>query len=57
MVPQKNVEKLAEAMEFLARNREKLNEYKKMSLDKAKEYCLKNVAEKWRKLINLASKQ
>ena len=56
IVPQKNVEKLAEAMEFLARNREKLNEYKKMSLDKAKEYSLKNVAEKWRSLIELALK-
>jgi len=55
IVPQKNVEKLAEAMEFLARNREKLNEYKKMSLERAKEYSLKNVEEKWRKLINLAS--
>jgi glycosyltransferase involved in cell wall biosynthesis len=56
IVPQKNIEKLAEAMEFLARNREKLNEYKKMSLERAKEYSLKNVAEKWRSLIELALK-
>jgi glycosyltransferase involved in cell wall biosynthesis len=56
VVPQKNVEKLAEAMEFLIRNREKLNEYKKISLERAKEYSLENVATKWRKLISLASK-
>jgi len=43
-------------MEFLARNRKKLNEYKKMSLERAKEYSLKNVTEKWKKLMNLASK-
>lgn len=56
IVPQKDVEKLAEAMEYLVRNREKLNEYKKMSLERAKEFSLENVAEKWRKLIKLAAK-
>ena len=57
IVPQKDVEKLAEAMEYLVRDREKLNEYKKMSLERAKEFSLENVAEKWRKLVKLAAKQ
>jgi glycosyltransferase involved in cell wall biosynthesis len=57
IVPQKNVEKLAEVMELLIRNKEKLNEYKKMSLERAKEFSLENIANKWRKLIKLAVKQ
>jgi len=57
IVPQKNVEKLAEAMEYLIINKEKLNEYKKMSLERAKEFSLGNIANKWRKLIELAIKQ
>jgi glycosyltransferase involved in cell wall biosynthesis len=57
IVPQKNVEKLAAAMEYLITNKEKLNEYKKMSLERAKELSLGNIANKWRKLIELAIKQ
>jgi len=57
IVPQRNVEKLAEAMEYLIRNKEKLNEYKIMSLERAKEFSLENIANKWRKLIELAIRQ
>jgi glycosyltransferase involved in cell wall biosynthesis len=48
---------LEEAMEYLIRNREKLNEYKIMSLERAKEFSLENIVNKWRKLIELAVKQ
>jgi glycosyltransferase involved in cell wall biosynthesis len=56
IVPQRNVERLEEAMEYLIGNKEKLNEYKKMSLERAKEFSLENIANKWRKLIKLTVK-
>ncbi|MDT7886267.1 MAG: glycosyltransferase family 4 protein [Thermoproteota archaeon] len=56
IVPQRNVERLEEAMEYLIRNKEKLNEYKKLSIERAKEFSLKNVSKKWKNLIEVALK-